>query len=128
MSTRGCGRSVGSISGAASLRERGSAALRRGELAVVTLAAGAGSRWTGGAGTCRALHPYAKLSGRHRTFLETHLAKSRRISREFGIPLPHVITTSYATHGPTEAFLARVGNYGYEGPLRLSQDGVLDSG
>lgn len=111
---------TGRSSGAASLRALGEAALRRGELAVVTLAAGAGSRWTGGAGTCKALHPYAKLSGRHRTFLETHLAKSRRVSREFGVPLPHVITTSYATHGPTEAFLARVGRYGYEGPLLLS--------
>lgn len=102
------------------LRDLGASALRRGELAVVTLAAGAGSRWTGGAGTCKALHPYAKLSGRHRTFLETHLAKSRRVSREFGLPLPHLITTSYATHDPVAAFLSRVGNYGYEGPLHLS--------
>ena len=102
------------------LRSLGEAALRRGELAVVTLAAGAGSRWTGGAGTCKALHPYARLSGRHRTFLETHLAKSRQASRGLGRRLPHVITTSYATHDPTEAFLIRVGNYGYEGPLLLS--------
>ena len=102
------------------LRTRGEAALRRGELAVVTLAAGAGSRWTGGAGTCKALHPYAKLCGRHRTFIETHLAKSRRVSREFGVPLPHLVTTSYATHAPTAAFLSRVGNYGYAGPLALS--------
>ena len=101
-------------------RELGQAALRGGEVAVVTLAAGAGSRWTGGAGTCKALHPYAKLAGRHRTFLETHLAKSRRISRQFGVPLPHLVTTSYATHRPTAEFLSRVTNYGYEGPLLLS--------
>ena len=55
----------------------GAMALAGGEAAVVTLAGGAGSRWTGGAGTCKALHPFAKLAGRHRTFLETHLAKSR---------------------------------------------------
>lgn len=105
---------------AQSLRERGEAALRAGAVAVVTLAAGAGSRWTGGAGTCKALHPYAKLEGRHRTFLETHLAKSRRISRQVGTALPHLFTTSYATHGPTEAFLKRLGHYDYPGPLYLS--------
>ena len=99
---------------------RGEAALRNGELAIVTLAAGAGSRWTGGAGTCKALHPYAKLGGRHRTFLETHLAKSRQAGRVYGATLPHLFTTSYLTQGPTAEFLARMGNYGYEGPLYLS--------
>ena len=99
----------------------GLAALRAGEVAVVTLAAGAGSRWTGGAGTCKALHPYAKLAGRHRTFIETHLAKSRRASRGAGTPVPHVFSTSYLTNGPTEEFLGRVGRYAYPGPLHLSQ-------
>ncbi len=99
----------------------GESALRSGELAVISLAAGAGSRWTGGAGTCKALHPYAKLGGRHRTFIETHLAKSRRAGRLFGATVPHVFTTSYLTHGPTVEFLERMKNYGYEGPLHLSQ-------
>ncbi len=99
---------------------QGEAALRNGELAIVTLAAGAGSRWTGGAGTCKALHPYAKLGGHHRTFIETHLAKSRQASRVFGATIPHIFTTSYLTQGPTAEFLARMGNYGYEGPLHLS--------
>ncbi len=81
--------------------------MKQGELAIVTLAAGAGSRWTQGAGVVKALHPFCKLDGRHRTFLETHLAKSRRIARQAGEALPHVFTTSYLTHGPTEEFLAR---------------------
>jgi len=102
------------------LREIGLAALKKGELAVVTLAAGAGSRWTQGAGVVKALHPFCKLAGRHRTFIETHLAKSRRISRQAGLPLPHIFTTSYLTQGPTEEFLAQRKHYGYEGPLRLS--------
>jgi hypothetical protein len=51
--------------------------LARGEVAVVTLAAGAGTRWTQGAGVVRALHPFCAFAGRHRTFLEIHLAKSR---------------------------------------------------
>lgn len=102
------------------LREAGLEALTQGEVAVVTLAAGAGSRWTQGAGVVKALHPFCKLAGRHRTFIETHLAKSRRISRQAGSALPHVFTTSYLTHGPTEKFLARHRQYDYEGMLLLS--------
>ena len=102
------------------LRDAGLDALQRGEIAIVTLAAGAGSRWTQGAGIVKALHPFCKLAGRHRTFIETHLAKSRRMGRLVGTPLPHVFTTSYLTHAPTAEFLARHKNYDYEGPLFLS--------
>jgi hypothetical protein len=98
----------------------GHESLRKGEVAVVTLAAGAGSRWTQGAGVVKALHPFCKLAGRHRTFIETHLAKSRRVSRLAGVPIPHIFTTSYLTHRPTEEFLARQKRYGYSGPLFLS--------
>jgi hypothetical protein len=104
----------------AGLRQLGLDALRRGEVAVVTLAAGAGSRWTQGAGVVKALHPFCKLAGKHRTFIETHLAKSRKVSRAAGQDLPHIFTTSYLTHGPTEAFLQRQRQYGYPGPLYLS--------
>jgi REP element-mobilizing transposase RayT len=98
----------------------GLAALKRGEAAVVTLAAGAGSRWTQGAGVVKALHPFCELGGEHRTFIETHLAKSRRVSRQVGAWLPHIFTTSYLSHEPTQEFLSRQNNYGYEGPLLLS--------
>jgi len=84
------------------------------------LAGGAGTRWTQGAGVVKALHPFCKLAGQHRTFVETHLAKSRRISRLAGTWLPHVFTTSHLTHDPTAAFLQRMNHYGYEGPLLLS--------
>jgi len=104
----------------ADLAALGMAALRNGEVAVVTLAAGAGSRWTQGAGVVKALHPFCKLAGRHRTFIETHLAKSRRLSRLADVPLPHLFTTSYLTQAPTEEFLNRQGFYGYAGPLLLS--------
>jgi hypothetical protein len=104
----------------AELRAAGLAAIARGELAVVTLAAGVGSRWTQGAGVVKALHPFCKFAGVHRTFLETHLAKSRRISQLAGLPLPHIFTTSYLTHAATEEFLQRQKNYLYPGPLRLS--------
>jgi hypothetical protein len=95
-------------------------ALQSGAVAIVSLAAGAGSRWTQGAGVVKALHPFCKLAGKHRTFLEVHLAKSRRIGRQCGTPLPHVVTTSYLTHEPIVEWLARQHQYGYPGPLLLS--------
>jgi hypothetical protein len=98
----------------------GQQAIQRGEAMVVTLAAGSGSRWTGGAGTAKALYPFAKMRGRFRTFLEVHLAKSRRAGRLAGIFPPHVITTSYLTHEGIERALSRERNHGYRGPLRLS--------
>jgi UDP-N-acetylglucosamine pyrophosphorylase/galactokinase/mevalonate kinase-like predicted kinase len=98
----------------------GQKSLTAGEVAVVTLAAGAGSRWTQGAGVCKALHPFAKLGGKHRTFIETHLGKSRKRGGEAGTPIPHLFTTSYLTHGPTSDFLDTVDHYNYPGPLQLS--------
>jgi hypothetical protein len=98
----------------------GKQSLARGEVAVVILAAGAGTRWTQGAGVVKALHPFCKLAGRHRTFIETHLARSRQTSRLSGTLVPHVFTTSYLTHGPIAQYLAREANYRYPGELLLS--------
>jgi hypothetical protein len=95
-------------------------ALRGGSVAVVSLAGGAGSRWTRGAGVVKALNPFCKLGGKHRNFIEVHLAKSRQTSRLCGTAAPHVITTSYLTHTAIEELLETVGNYGYDGPLALS--------
>ena len=102
------------------LHQIGLQALARGKVAVVTLAAGLGSRWTQGAGVVKALHPFAKLGGRHRTFVEVHLAKSRRIGRLGGQPLAHIVTTSYLTHAPIADYLQAEANYAYAGPLLLS--------
>jgi len=84
----------------AALRAAGEAALRRGECAVVTYAAGVGSRWTQGAGVVKALHPFAKFAGQHRSFAEVHLAKSRHTAAHYGAGVPHVFTTSNLTHAP----------------------------
>jgi hypothetical protein len=105
----------------ARVTELGRQALQRGEVAVVTLAAGAGSRWTQGAGVVKALNPFCRLGGRHRSFIETHLAKSRKTSSLCGTALPHIITTSYFSHDATQRFLDRHGNFGYAGPLLLSE-------
>lgn len=86
-------------------RAAGEAALARGELAIVTYAAGVGSRWTQGAGCVKGLHPFAKFGGHHRSFIDVHLAKTRRSMVQSGAEIPHVFTTSYLTHAPTEAYL-----------------------
>lgn len=104
----------------AEYEQEGRRALENGELAVVTLAAGVGSRWTQGAGVVKALHPFARLGGKHRTFIETHLAKSRKAGRRAGTPIPHLFTTSYLTHQAIADFLASENNYEYDGTLALS--------
>jgi hypothetical protein len=104
----------------ADVLEVGQCALERGEAAVLTLAAGSGSRWTQGAGTVKAINPFAKLSGKFRTFIEVHLAKSRRTARSAGVAPAHLITTSYLTHEAIAALLDREGAYGYPGTVRLS--------
>ncbi|MAT71721.1 MAG: UTP--glucose-1-phosphate uridylyltransferase [Planctomycetaceae bacterium] len=100
--------------------ELGAAAIRDGQVAVISLAAGAGSRWTGGAGTVKTLHPFAKLDGRHRNFLEVHLAKTRRVSRQFDAPISHVFTTGYMTDEPIRAHLADCDDYGLSGGVFVS--------
>ena len=98
----------------------GEQSLANGEAAVLTLAAGVGSRWTQGAGVVKALHPFSKLHGAHRTFIEVHLAKSRLVGKKSGVFPPHLVSTSYLTHEAIRQYLERNGNYGYEGPVILS--------
>ncbi len=81
----------------AQYRARGEQALREGRVMVVTLAGGAGTRWTQGAGTVKALHPFAPLGGSYRNFLEVHRAKWRRVAQQYGRAPLQVITTSELT-------------------------------
>ncbi len=104
----------------AECKQIGAEALANGAVGVVSLAAGLGSRWTQGAGVVKALHPFCRLGGEHRTFIEVHLAKSRRVNQTFGCTLPHILTTSYLTHQPIEQFLQEHDYYDYDGPLALS--------
>ncbi len=100
---------------------RGEAALRNGEVAVVSLAAGVGSRWTTGAGVVKAVNPFVMLAGEHRSFLELHLAKTRMAQRRSGVKIPHVVTTSFLTHSAIEHHLSQSGKYGHDGPVILSR-------
>ena len=101
-------------------RRLGQAALARGEVAVLTLAAGTGSRWTQGAGVVKALHPFCRFHGKYRNFLEVHLAKSRRVGKQFGAAVPHIISTSYLTHQPIERSLQKNECDSYGSPPYLS--------
>jgi hypothetical protein len=103
----------------------GFSSIRNGELAVVSLAGGAGSRWTKGAGVVKSLNPFAKINGKHRNFIETHLAKSSKIASLCETQIPHVFTTSYLTHQAIRQSLQREQNYGYSGPVYLSEGRVI---
>jgi len=87
------------------LIDLGMRALQNGELAVVSLAGGVGSRWTKGAGVVKSLSPFAKFSGKHRNFLETHLAKTAKTEFASSKKLQHIFTTSYLTHPALSSFL-----------------------
>jgi len=99
----------------------GEAAIKSGKVAVMSLAAGIGSRWTKGAGVIKAINPFVEIKGSHRSFIEIHLAKTRRAATRFEGTIPHVVATSYLTHQPIEKKLAETGNFGYEGPVYLSE-------
>ena len=94
--------------------------IRAGKVAVVTLAAGVGSRWTEGAGVCKALHPFNRFGSRHRSFLEVHLAKNRKVSSDCDGVIPHVVTTSYLTEQAIRDHLDRHEQHGFAGPLYVS--------
>ena len=98
--------------------ERGIEAISRGEVAVVTLAAGVGSRWTQGAGVVKALNPFCRMGGQWRSFLDIHVAKTSQTGKAFGMTPMHVVTSGYLTDAP----LRRAVEAGKsEGLLRVSK-------
>ncbi|MEM8733228.1 MAG: UTP--glucose-1-phosphate uridylyltransferase, partial [Planctomycetota bacterium] len=82
--------------------------IAEGQVAVMTLAAGVGSRWTQGAGVVKAIHPFCKMNGRHRTFLDVHYAKSRKVGQLYGHAPTHIVSTGYMTHEPIERGLEQI--------------------
>ena len=66
-----------------------------------------GSRWTTGAGVVKAVNPFVPLGGRHRSFLEIHLAKTRQAQTTTGTKIPHMVTTSYLTRRAVERHWGR---------------------
>ncbi|MCP4944321.1 MAG: UTP--glucose-1-phosphate uridylyltransferase [Planctomycetaceae bacterium] len=104
----------------AQLVELGHQAIQEGKVGVVTLAAGVGSRWTEGAGVCKALHPFNRFSGRHRSFIEVHLAKNRKTSNDCNGSIPHVFTTSYLTDDAIRKHLTTHQNHGLKNQVYVS--------
>lgn len=103
-----------------SLTNVGEEAIRAGKVAVMNLAAGVGSRWTKGAGVIKAINPFVEIDGVHRSFLEIHMAKTRKLAEKYGATIPHIVATSYLTHEPIRKKLEQTGNFGYQGPTYLS--------
>ena len=109
----------------AKMRALGIKALQSGELAIATLAGGVGSRWTKGAGVVKSLNHFSKLGGKHRSFVEVHLAKNKKISKFVGKDIPHVFTTSYLTQDAIREFLDYKSNYGHKGTIKLSPGRIV---
>jgi UDP-N-acetylglucosamine pyrophosphorylase len=107
------------------LIDLGVQSLKNRELAIVSLAGGAGSRWTKGAGVVKSLNPFAKFAGKHRNFLETHLAKTRKAELSFSTRLQHVFTTSYLTYPAISSFLDENKVYSENEYIYLSQGKVI---
>ena len=101
-------------------RDAGEKALREGRVAVLSLGGGVGSRWTSGAGVVKTVNPFIEMAGKHRSFLEIHLAKTRQAAARYGAEFPHLVSTSFLTDEPIRKHLELNDRYGYDGPLLLS--------
>lgn len=98
----------------------GEKAIAGNRVAVMCLAAGAGSRWTNGAGVIKAIHPFIEINGKHRSFIEIHLAKNQNTANRSGASIPFIVATSYLTHAPIKKNLDKSKNYKYSGDVYLS--------
>jgi len=107
------------------LIDLGMEALKNRELGIVSLAGGAGSRWTKGAGVVKSLNPFAKFDGKYHNFLETHLAKTNYIESTCKTNLQHVFTTSYLTHPGISSFLDHHGLNRKNNEIYLSEGKVI---
>jgi UDP-N-acetylglucosamine/UDP-N-acetylgalactosamine diphosphorylase len=86
--------------GDAQARQLGEEALRRGQVAVLVVAGGQGSRL--GFDHPKGLFPIGPVS--NKTLFQLHAEKVRALSRRYGRPIPALILTSPATHAETVAF------------------------
>jgi hypothetical protein len=56
----------------------------------------------------------------HRSFLEIHISKTKKVAEKYKTVIPHLVSTSYLTHAPIEKKLEETKNFGYNGPVYLS--------
>src|SRR5262249_51176191 len=104
--------------------ERGAQALGRGEVAVLLVAGGQGSRL--GFDAPKGLFPVGPLSGK--TLLHLHDEKVRALRQRHGGRVPFLIMTSPATHAATEAYFAANANFGLpDSDVSFFQQGTMPS-
>jgi UDP-N-acetylglucosamine/UDP-N-acetylgalactosamine diphosphorylase len=89
-------------------RRLGEECLRRGEVAVVLVAGGQGTRL--GFDQPKGMFPVGPVS--KKTLFQIHAEKVLALRRRYGKPVPFLIMTSHATHAATEAFFAEHGRFG----------------
>jgi UDP-N-acetylglucosamine/UDP-N-acetylgalactosamine diphosphorylase len=92
----------------AEARLRGEEALRAGEVAVVLVAGGQGSRL--GFDHPKGMFPVGPVTGK--TLFQIHAEKVLALARRYGRPVPLLIMTSDATHDETTAFFATEDYFG----------------
>jgi UDP-N-acetylglucosamine/UDP-N-acetylgalactosamine diphosphorylase len=97
-------------------------ALRRGEVAVLVVAGGQGTRL--GATVPKGLMAVGPVSGA--TLFQIHAEKVLALSRRYGTPIPFLVMTSPATHADTEAYFRQERNFGLHGrQVGLFQQGTM---
>jgi len=89
-------------------RREGEEALRRGEVAVLLVAGGQGSRL--GFEHPKGMFPVGPVS--RKTLFQIHAEKVLALGRRYGKLPPFLVMTSPATHGETEQFFAEHGYFG----------------
>jgi UDP-N-acetylglucosamine/UDP-N-acetylgalactosamine diphosphorylase len=83
-------------------RQRGEEALRRGEVAVLVVAGGQGSRL--GFDHPKGMFPIGPVT--NKSLFQIHAEKVHALARRYGRPIPLLVMTSHATHAETEAFFS----------------------
>lgn len=101
---------------------RGEDALRNGEVAVLLVAGGQGSRL--GFDKPKGMFPVGPVSGA--SLFQIHAEKVFALSRKAGKPVPFLVMTSPATHADTVAFFADHRDFGLEpGQVTFFQQGTM---
>ena len=88
--------------------QRGEEALRGGEIGVILVAGGQGTRL--GFDYPKGMFPIGPISGK--TLFQIHAEKIIAAGRRYGVPIPLYLMTSPATHEETVAFFAAHGHFG----------------
>jgi UDP-N-acetylglucosamine/UDP-N-acetylgalactosamine diphosphorylase len=103
-------------------RKMGESALRRGEVAVLLVAGGQGSRL--GFDHAKGMYPVGPVS--RKSLFQVHAEKVQAAGRRYGKPLPFLVMTSTATHEETVAFFREQRFFGLgEGGVHFFQQGTM---